>query len=240
MDNTQCPHCMKVFSDRSGVNKHLRLKRCPVLIAKDEQGLTEPSNNIEKLFPEVLRKLQRLERVCDNLTRGYQKVIKENKSLRQMIIMGGNNTFIGKVEQTNNTININITSFGHEKLDGLDYNIIKKMLLDNTQNFIPAMTRQIHNNDELPEYQNIVYDSENHIIKYYDGLSWIESTVPFMTQKLTDHIKNNQQIKSGIEMALISDEQRTYYQKLPSLENFDPSKIEDQQKICDSLKCEKC
>ena len=129
-----CEYCNKCFVKPYGLNRHLT--KC----------------NVKE---DIIMKLKIENEKLKNIDAENEQLKIENEKLK-MEVKKLNNSIINKSTLINNgTINIKIVNYGEEDLTKLDINKI----LQYENSFIEMVFRDIHCNNDFPEYQNILLPS---------------------------------------------------------------------------------
>jgi len=130
----QCINCEKNYSNRSNLNKHLKI--CKENIINDEN-----QNQIEELRNMLLEQQKKIEELSQLTETNNNITINNDNSTT-------NNT-------TNNTTIINIYSSGKEDLSILSHDDIVKLCTAGT--YYPLIAAEIlHCNEKYPEFQNVL------------------------------------------------------------------------------------
>ena len=208
----KCHKCQKIFSRAGLLKKHLdRVTPCapesvPVIEVSNPDNTCKFCNNNFATKSSLTRHYTTCT-VYKNpslLAHVISKLVdtdKQNIYQQQVTVNNITNT----VNNVQNNINVMIVSYGSEDLSRLDLGSIKKMIMEKAQEFIPQMIGQIHNNNDLPEYKNILYDVQNNRAVVFankgeNELTWVLKDPNIVSQELTkkikNHVINNQELNS--------------------------------------------
>ena len=214
-----CPFCPKTYSNVGNMNKHKNTcsERGKILNERD-QTIIEMQHAIHELQQQI-RTLTATTAVSLTVNNIHQEV--------------------------HGDINVNILCFGSsDELNKVDFSFARTTLMENPQDYVPTMIKHVHNNSQIPENQNIVYDQLSKTIFYLENGKWIPApSTGVMTQQLADKVRNTtflNKMLTSFPDNMKSDEAMTVAskvnQKIGPLGLYDPLLPENSQKICDSLK----
>jgi uncharacterized C2H2 Zn-finger protein len=131
INNNTCPHCKKVFFQKSNVQKHVEKQSCKIIKNKIKNSNQEMIDKIKELFNNHTSNITN-NNITNNTT--------------------NNNTTNNNI--TNN-INIQIFSAGKEDLSRLTQEEILKICTSGT--YYPIVAAEIiHCNEKYPEFQNFL------------------------------------------------------------------------------------
>jgi len=151
--NNICNWCLKTFSQKSSLNRHIK-SYCKVKRNDDDEK--------EDIYNNLLADMNSLRKKVNNLE-------KENKELKSSLT---NNKTINNT--INNTVNntIKLIAYGEEDLDFIVDEASKKILHKGFRS-IPVLTLYTHFNKNKPEFHNIyISNMQNHYVMIYDGERW--------------------------------------------------------------------
>ena len=216
-----CAKCNKEFGDRHGLKSHMDRKtpcapeKVPVLtITNEENKCRYCSKSLSSKY-----NLERHMRTCaqlnkDNLIRLLEEerrnTIKEMLHQQSQLASHQPRT----VNITNNTLNVQnnivvVVGYGQEDLSQLDLQEIKQLMIENAQDFIPRMIKNIHANPDRSDYHNIYFDVPKNqamaFIQKGEKLTWELKDINDVSKQLTDkvksHVINNQELNSLFKTA---------------------------------------
>jgi hypothetical protein len=134
----KCPLCEKVFKNKAGLLYHQEH-----IVCKKSASVTTGESTVYEQY-DKLSKEALIRELCN--IKGKYDSLKENP-----------------VNQSNNVF-VFPTAFGQEnpkRIRQVLGDILGKVLGGNAAEIIPMLIKQIHNNEELPEYHNVYVPSEN-------------------------------------------------------------------------------
>ncbi len=182
-NNITCVYCLKAFVNIYTLKRHLE-GRCKVKKLDDKKKdeifnrLLENENKVNN----IINNFENLQKVNDNkvnnIINNFENLQKENEKLKQHIkdLEIKYNNDIKKIvnKNINNTVNNNnvniivpsdkLVDFGKEDLSKIPYeDIIKSCTGSNITGYhiLVELIKQIHFNDEFPEYQNVYMTDRN-------------------------------------------------------------------------------
>lgn len=242
MDNKSlvCSYCKRVFKHSSSVYKHVSLKRCPVL----KTGYIADKNQENVKLVELCSVIADQKDKIQTLTKQLHEAQKQIKSMGKMV-MGNTTVNNGTINIDNSTtINQNIlVVYGNEKIKEshalIDFQKLKPILLNNAQEFIPGAIKEIHNNDKIPEFQNLEYDSETDKISCYNGEKWVEQDTIKVTSQLALKVANPAMYQPIADLLDSPDQVMNFSRKtceIAAYANSVEKDVEKQRKICNAIK----
>jgi uncharacterized CHY-type Zn-finger protein len=221
-----CEYCNKVFKNRSTKSMHKKL-----------------CNKIDEL-EEKNNKINELEKTINELKNQVAIIIKEKGKIHHKTLQKINNQLNNNGKITNNINNINNT---YVKFGDIDYQKVLndkqiKHILNKQYLSLEESIRQIHFNEELPEYSNIFITNMKDDLGYvFDGKQFISVRKNEMLNELIDtHVKE-------INLSLEKNKNKLNEKYVNRLEKFldmlndDDTKFTDQdnQRIYPSYKAYK-
>ena len=221
-----CEYCNKVFKNRSTKSMHKKL-----------------CNKIDEL-EEKNNKINELEETINELKNQVAIIIKEKGKIHHKTLQKINNQLNNNGKITNNINNINNT---YVKFGDIDYQKVLndkqiKHILNKQYLSLEESIRQIHFNEELPEYSNIFITNMKDDLGYvFDGKQFISVRKNEMLNELIDtHVKE-------INLSLEKNKNKLNEKYVNRLEKFldmlndDDTKFTDQdnQRIYPSYKAYK-
>jgi hypothetical protein len=181
--NTICQFCKEIFLKKGNMIRHLELN-CDIKknIIKEKNEYNEKINkyqdDIDKLNKDNL--INTLNEKIKNINKDIDTIINNNKSkldLKELhnITNITNNTINNATNITinNNSFNVNINSFGKEKLDHITEADYKKYL-NSFFKGLSNLIEKIHFDENVPENHNISFTNlRSKYINIYDNNKWI-------------------------------------------------------------------
>ena len=228
-----CEYCNKFFKNRS--TKSMHKKQC----IKTNQ-LEEDSNKINQL-EEKNNKINELEKIINDLKNQVAIIIKEKGKIHHKTLQKINN------QLNNNGKIINNINNTYVKFGDIDYQKVLndkqiKHILNKQYLSLEESIKQIHFNEELPEYSNIFITNMKDDLGYvFDGKQFISVRKNEMLNELIDtHVKE-------INLSLEKNKNKLNEKYVNRLEKFldmlndDDTKFTDQdnQRIYPSYKAYK-
>jgi hypothetical protein len=228
----ECKFCNKNFNYRQ--NKYQHEKKCKI---------KENSNKIDEL-EEKNNKINELEKTINELKNQVSIIIKEKGKIHHKTLQKINNQLNNNGKITNNINNINNT---YVKFGDIDYQKVLndkqiKHILNKQYLSLEESIKQIHFNEELPEYSNIFITNMKDDLGYvFNGKQFISVRKNVMLNELIDtHVKE-------INLSLEKNKNKLNEKYVIRLEKFldmlndDDTKFTDQdnQRIYPSYKAYK-
>jgi DNA-directed RNA polymerase subunit RPC12/RpoP len=155
-----CNKCSKPFRSQRDLDRHLNRKTpcapTEIPVIKEDN----PENRCQYCNKEYVNKqsLVRHLKTCDK--EANMKIIMEKLSdlKKQVGIQAINNTTINVSTSQNLYVGNTLCCFGEEDYSLLDQNKIQTMLLEDAENFVPRLIREIHNSPDLPQNHNVFHE----------------------------------------------------------------------------------
>lgn len=177
----KCRYCQKSFSRKYGLTRHLD-RRCKeknkIMVDREEvynQLVDQLENKYQKQIQEMKDEISKLKNTKNT-----------NNSINNgQIMTGGENTInTGTIHTTNNTINL--IAYGKEDFNNIDMNVFKRAISQG-YNSIPALVKDLHFNENYPEYQNAYIPShKDSAAMVYDGAQWLLTDKNEVIDKMYD------------------------------------------------------
>lgn len=166
-----CLKCDKIFPCQADLTRHMS-RKTPCDEEKEE--LDKKCSKCNKEFTNRSNML-RHEKSCVKETADIQTLMSmmETMSKKLSEIQGTGVVNITNNIQQNLTIDykqVALIQFGHENLEKLDIQKIKRIILEHPDNFTPLMIEAIHSDPDLLENHNIYYDNRTSEIMIYTKL----------------------------------------------------------------------
>ena len=232
-----CLKCKKVFRTPTLLKKHSNRKtncapnEVPVIIGNNEEnkclmcgvccGTKGALTNHVKACLEKTDKLKLLELV--------EKQGRQLAQVNQGTTVNINNTV--NVQQNNMNFNVVVCGYGQEDLSKLNMSYIKELVMDNAEDFIPNMIKNIHDNPDHPEYKNIFYDlvsgkaivfmENNQKATWYSKK--MQEVAKEMAIKIKGHVINNQELNSLFSTAEDDADWNVFADNIHRIHNIDPN-----------------
>ncbi len=175
--NNDCPKCGKTFTTPSNLRHHLNRKNpcVPDTVPVVEDGKItckycgndySTKFNLRRHMKTcgIKEKPELLIQLVAQQQKQLQQMSEKQDKLMEMISKSGinltnidNSTNI----QNNMYVNVALCCFGQEDLTKLDKNKVLELVRNHEKDFISKMIDHIHANPNIPEFHNVVFDSES-------------------------------------------------------------------------------
>jgi len=174
--NNECKFCNKIFSRKDNLQRHK--KKCKLI----------ENDKIDKLEKKIIKydeKNKELENTINEMKKQFSLIIKEKGKVHHKTLQKINN-------QLNNINNGNITNNTYVKFGELDYQKVLnnkqiKLILNKQYQSLEESIKQIHFNEELPEYSNIFITNMKDDLAYvFNGKEFISVRKNEMINELID------------------------------------------------------
>jgi hypothetical protein len=173
--NTACSFCGKNFKKKQYLYKHFR-NTC-VLIPENKRIFYINKYNNNTRHKNKQKQLQILENNKINNIQNVKNINSHNTT---------NNIQNNNIQ---NNITIKINPFGQEDISSLGKNDIFR-LINRAYKMIPDTMKAIH--FDIPENRNMYIPNINRpLVKIFNGEEWVYKSLDFVTQMVSDNIKDN-------------------------------------------------
>ena len=183
----KCDYCNFIFTRKDSLEKHLD-NRCKV---KKQQE----NNKGQVIFTQLLNKMDLLEQQNKEIKEQNNKILYENKKLKNNMIINENsdNNTINYSTNNNtigNLINFQLVAFGKEDYKKLTEKEYKYILNDGFKSVL-EFVNQLHFDKNRPEYHNIyISNLRDNYVMVYDGTTWKLRNRKETIEKLYEDKKN--------------------------------------------------
>ena len=244
-----CDKCSKSFRSNHDLERHLnRINPCvpeevPVISGNNEDNTCKYCGKKYATKGNLTRHMK----ICDVDASAKAIIAKLSAQLEDAESRAIQNTTQNITNITNNNtvnvqnnINVMIVGYGSEDLTRLNMGKIKRLIMEKAQEFIPQMIEQIHNNDELPEYKNILYDVQKNCAvvltnKGKDELTWVLKDPTVVSQELTNKIKshviNNQELNGMFGTAADDKDWEQFAKGIHVINDMDGESLQDENML---------
>ena len=212
--NDRCPYCSGIFSNKSNLNKHIKIN-CKIKKQQDDEKenifqklllqeglLKKKDEQINKLINQndvLINKINVLEEKVDKISKNKKQPF--NKLTKQI---NSHNTNSNIITNSNNVV-FNLVNYGKEDLNKIDIKHFINNVVKNNKAYgvkIPEeILKIIHFNPDYPEHNNI-YISDINREKYmvYEDNQWKLTTddkMPEVIDKVIKYSYNKQDELKG-------------------------------------------
>lgn len=218
-----CQYCDKPFKHKTSLSRHINQKRCPYLKSKkmSESKLVALTNEIIAL-KETVKELQ-------------AQIKQYQTQLAVADLPQGNVVIDQSVNYTTTNVTVNnIIVFGNEDLSKLDSKKIYQLLMQGASAYIPGAIKELHNNDDYPQYKNIMYDPKTNKILKCVGGDWVAEDGPAMAEILAQKVAGSNVVGPLGKFLPDQTALRTYTQKMSEVASY-AGKVSETKKSCESI-----
>jgi regulator of replication initiation timing len=165
--NIVCNYCNKTFTRKNNMIRHID-KYCKIKKKIDEDK--------ENIFNKLLEEMSIIKQQNKKIIKENMDIKKENKHLKNNIVIKKNNTTNNTINNTTNNTQINnniqLVAFGKEDLSQIDDKVVSVILKKGFMS-VPKLIEYIHFNKNNPENHNIYIPNLTQPYSIiFNGIKW--------------------------------------------------------------------